>query len=49
MTRPTERYGLIARLLVGMMLGSSSNGTANPPAVPVNDAAREISIARDSS
>ena len=40
---------LIARFEVGMIVGSSSNGTAKPPDVPVRDRAQDFSIASFSS
>lgn len=42
-TREISRIGLSAPLLVSMTVGSSANGTANPPADPVSDMARSAS------
>ncbi len=46
-TREISRSGLSAPLLVSMTVGSSANGTANPPADPVSDMARSASTVAD--
>ena len=48
-TREMERYGLMARFDVGMIVGSSSKGTAKPPDVPVRESARAFVSASCSS